>query len=238
MAEYKDVLSLSLGRTPESQLTAGQSSKGRHWNSPRKTPTSKDKGEATMRRQEGHNHSKSKSHNCWVGDSQTREHLYHRSPPTGVKVLSPTSGSQPGGLAMGGGIPRESDFEGQWDLIAGLRQDWGKQRLQSWRAHTKQCVLQDPGEGAVTPGETEPDLPASVAGSPAEAGGGCGSPWGQGHWRQKFWEVLLGVSPCRVCHQPHQRPHEGSSVGLPQGKQPTGREPSPTHQQSSRLKFY
>ena len=29
-----------------------------------------------------------------------------------------------------------------------------------------------PREGAVTPGETEPDLPASVGGSPAEAGGG------------------------------------------------------------------
>ena len=33
----------------------------------------------------------------------------------------------------------------------------------------------DPGEGAVTPRETEPDLPASVGGSPAEVGGGCGS---------------------------------------------------------------
>ena len=28
----------------------------------------------------------------------------------------------------------------------------------------------DPGEGAVTPGDTEPDLPATVGGSPAEAG--------------------------------------------------------------------
>ena len=45
-----------------------------------------------MRELEGRNHSKIKSHNCWVGDSQTGEHLYHRSPPTGVKVLSPTSG--------------------------------------------------------------------------------------------------------------------------------------------------
>ena len=54
--------------------------------------TSKDKGEATMRQQEGHNQSKIKSHNLWVGDSQTGEHLYHTSPPTGVKVLSPTSG--------------------------------------------------------------------------------------------------------------------------------------------------
>ena len=31
----------------------------------------------------------------------------------------------------------------------------------------------------MTPGETEPDVPASVGGSPAEEGSGCGSPWGQ-----------------------------------------------------------
>ena len=54
---------------------------------------------------------------------------------------------------------------------------------------------QDQGEGAVTPQETEPDLPTRVGGSLAEAEGGCGSPRGQGHWQQKFWEVLLGVSP-------------------------------------------
>ena len=30
--------------------------------------------------------------------------------------------------------------------------------------------MKDPGKGALTPGETEPDLPASVGGSPAEAG--------------------------------------------------------------------
>ena len=45
-----------------------------------------------MRWYEGHNHSKVKSQNWWVGDSQTAEHLYHRSPPTGMKVVSPTSG--------------------------------------------------------------------------------------------------------------------------------------------------
>ena len=58
----------------------------------------------------------------------------------------------------------------------------------------------DPGERAGTPVETEPDLAASVGGTPAEAEGGRGSPWTQGHWQQKFWEVLLGVSPPRVCH--------------------------------------
>ena len=158
-----------------------------------------------MRRQKGHNHNKIKSHNGWVDDSKTGEQLYHRSPPTGVTVLSPTSGFPNGGPGMGEGIPRESDFEGQWDLTAGLRQDWGKQRLHSWRAHTKQCAHWDPGEGAVTPQETEPELPASVGGSLAEVGDGCGTPWGQGHWQKKFQEILLGMSPPRVCHQPHQR---------------------------------
>ena len=65
--------------------------------------------------------------------------------------------------------------------------------------HKLMCTSGHRGR-AVTPGETEPDLPASVGGSPAEVGSGCGSPWGQGHWQQKFWEVLLGVSPSRVYH--------------------------------------
>ena len=47
----------------------------------------------------------------------------------------PSQASQPGGLATGGGIHRESDFEAQWELIAGLRQDWEKQRPHSWRTH-------------------------------------------------------------------------------------------------------
>ena len=44
-----------------------------------------------MRWYEGRNHNKIKSYNHWVGDSHTGEHLYHRSSPTGVKVLGPTS---------------------------------------------------------------------------------------------------------------------------------------------------
>ena len=39
-----------------------------------------------------------------------------------------TPDPQPGELARGLGILRQSDFEGQWDLTAGLQQDWGKQR--------------------------------------------------------------------------------------------------------------
>ena len=44
---------------------------------------------------------KIKSHNHWVGDSQTGEQLYHRSPPTGVKVLSRMSGFPTWGSSNG-----------------------------------------------------------------------------------------------------------------------------------------
>ena len=57
--------------------------------------------------------------------------------PVEWRFWAPCQASPPGGLATGGGIPRESDFEGQRDLIAGLQQDWWKQRLHSWRVHTK-----------------------------------------------------------------------------------------------------
>ena len=49
-----------------------------------------------MRQYKGRNHNKIKSHNCWVGDSQTGEHLYHGSPPTGWRLWAPPQASQPG----------------------------------------------------------------------------------------------------------------------------------------------
>ena len=59
------------------------------------------------------------------------------------RFWAPHQASHPGDLVMGLGIPRESDFEAQWDLITGLPQAWGKQRLHSWRAQTKPCAHQD-----------------------------------------------------------------------------------------------
>ena len=63
-------------------------------------------------------------------------------------MLSPRQAPQPGGLAMGRGAPTEFGFEGQWGLIAGITQDWGKQKFHSWRVHTMSCVHQDPGKKA------------------------------------------------------------------------------------------
>ena len=62
------------------------------------------------------------------------------------KVSRPLSGFSAWGFRKGQGIPRGVDFEGQWDLIAGLPDDWGKQRPHSWRVHTKSCTLGPRGE--------------------------------------------------------------------------------------------
>ena len=71
---------------------------------------------------------------------------YQRSSLSVVKVLSPRQASQPGDLTKELGMPREPDLEDHQDLITGLTQDWGKDRLQSWRAQTKPRVHQDPEE--------------------------------------------------------------------------------------------
>ena len=64
-----------------------------------------------------------KSHTCWVGDPQTGDPQYQRSSPT-AKDLGPTSDFPTREFGKGMGIPRESDFEGKWDLITQLPQDW------------------------------------------------------------------------------------------------------------------
>ena len=109
-----------------------------------------------------------------------------------MKVLKTTSGFPAWDLTKGLGIPRES--EGQRGLIIGLPQDWGKQRLQSWRAQTKSCTHQTQKKGAVTPQEIESKLPASVRSSPMEAWVCRGSPQAQRHWQQESRKIPLHVS--------------------------------------------
>ena len=67
----------------------------------------------------------------YVGDL-----LYDRSSPTGVKVLSPTSGFLACGSSNGRRRPQRICFWRSADLIAGPPQDWGKQKFCSWRVHT------------------------------------------------------------------------------------------------------
>ena len=56
------------------------------------------------------------------------------------RFWTPCQVSQPGDPTRELGIPREYGFEGQWDLVIGLPEDWGKQTLQSRRAQTKFCM--------------------------------------------------------------------------------------------------
>ena len=46
------------------------------------------------------------------------------------KFWDPNQISQPGDLAKGLRTPRDFDFEGQWDLITELPQDWGNRLLE------------------------------------------------------------------------------------------------------------
>ena len=75
----------------------------------------------------------------------------------------------------------------------------------SWRAQTKLCVHQEPGERTSGATEAEPGLPVSVWGSPAGAWVSSGQPLGQGHWQQQSWEVCAGVSPWEGSLEPYRR---------------------------------
>ena len=57
MTQMDNYTRLPLARTPESQITAEQSSTGRHWNSPKKIP---------------HNQRHRRNHNETVGGAQTQ----------------------------------------------------------------------------------------------------------------------------------------------------------------------
>ena len=88
----------------------------------------------------------------------TSKNLYTLVPQE-WKYWSPCEAPLPGCLATGGGGPRKSGFESQWSLITGISEDWGKQKLYSWRAHTRSCVHQDPRNKAGTSKESVAEVP-------------------------------------------------------------------------------
>ena len=105
-------------------------------------------------------------YSCLAGP-QTEEQLYQRSSHTVEKVLGPTPDFPTWGPGKRTESPREFDFEGQWDLIIELPQDWGKQTLGGYKQNLVCTRTQD--KGTVTQQEIEPDLPVSVQESLVEA---------------------------------------------------------------------
>ena len=89
----------------------------------------------------------------------------------------------------------------------------------------------------MTPQETEQDLTVNVWGSPAEAWVSSSLPWGWGTGgstpgRDVLAQVLFEVTESLLYK------FIDSRTGSHQVKQLVGRENSPTHQQTTGLKFY
>ena len=104
----------------------------------------------------------------------------------------------------------------------------------SWRAQTKPCVHQGPGESSSDPHKTEPDLPMRAQSSPAEVWASSDLPQGQWHWLQRSWEpqhagVSRLVGGCHYCHYTYQSLASGQTMR---------RKHSPTHQKKIGLKIY
>ena len=174
-----------------------------------------------------------------MGDSQTGEQLYHRRRPTGVKVLSPTSGFL------------------TWESGNGRR---NSQKTRIWRLVGFHCKT------STGLGETETPLLEGTH-KVVCVSGPIGKEQWPPHRRlnQTYLLVLEGLLQRWGVAVAHRRDKDSgsrssgtyslvwalpesaisptkepvaSSAGPPQAKQPTGRELSPTHQQTSWLKFY
>ena len=84
-----------------------------------------------------------------------------------------------------------------WELVKD-REAWSAAIhgiSKSWTWLSDWTELKTQRKGAVTPQATEPELPASVGGSPVVLWVGRGSPQGQGHWQQQAKKVPLGINP-------------------------------------------
>lgn len=112
----------TLTRIPKSQLPTEQNLIKKIGTYQKDIHIQKCKEETTRRWQEGCTCNIIKPHSSLVGDPQTREQLYYRSSPIGVRVLCATSGHWAWGLSSGGRAPWAFIFENQWGT-AGLAQD-------------------------------------------------------------------------------------------------------------------
>ena len=105
-------------------------------------------------------------HRTGADDPKTAEKLYQRNSHTVKKVLRPTTDFTTQRPTKGLRTTREFDFGGQWGLIT----DFNRTRTTDfWRAQTKPGGHRNQEKGAVSPQETDSDLPVSVQESLVEA---------------------------------------------------------------------
>ena len=148
-----------------------------------------------------------------------------------MKVLGPSSDFSTWGFGKGTGSSqgiwhwRTERFDYRNSTGLGKADTLGEQK------QNLVCIRTE-GKGAVTPQETEPDLPVSVWGSPLEVGGvGCQRPVTGAGSRSSGRRILAYVLS-EVAFSPAIELVD-SRTGSPQAKQLTGQEHSCIHQQTS-----
>ena len=88
----------------------------------------------------------------------------------------------------------------QQDLVIGLPQDWGIQRLH-FGGHEQILVhTKTQRNRAMTLQETELKLPGSIGRLPVEVWVSRGSPQHWQHWQQQAGKVPLDINPLGVPH--------------------------------------
>ena len=198
----KDTCSSPSLRAPKSQLAVEQPSIRGCWTYWKKTPHVQRKKKPQQDSRRGTVIIKSNPiPPRWVThrleNNNTKEVL-----PLFWRFRTPGQGSQPGDLIKRTGNPQGSDLKGQWDLITRLPWDWGKQRLQCWRAQREPCKHQDSEERSSE--STGNWTKTACQCWKVYCGGvgwvGRGLPQEQGDRQQVFGKVRFRVNSLGVCH--------------------------------------
>ena len=121
-------------------------------------------------------------------------------------------------------------------MITGLPEDWGKQRLQSWRAQTQDSRHQDQEKGTVTPLRLN-HIYLLVLEGLLWSHGSAGLTTGMGALAAAVLKMALGMSPLGDHHYLYRGAHRPKGW-FPQAKKIPGREHNSTHQKITGLKLY
>ena len=173
-----------------------------------------------------------------MGDSQTGEQLYHRSPPTWVKVLSPTSGFPTCGSSNG---RRNSQKIRHWRLARfncrTLTRLGERETLLLDGTHKVVCESGPRGKEQWPHRRLNETYLLVLEGLLQRLEAAVAHHGDKDTGSRSFEKYSLGKPSWSSATSPTKEP-VGSSAGSPQAKQPTGRELSPTPKQTRRLKFY
>ena len=121
-------------------------------------------------------------------------------PPLLWRFSVPGQASQPGDPAKRLGIPRESEFEGQQDLIIGLPQDWGKQTPLLEGTNKMLHAAVPRGKEQWHHRRLNQTYLLVLEGLLWRCGSAVALCGDENHWQQNSWDMPLAVSPLEGHH--------------------------------------